>query len=727
MKTNILFQRMLRALLMIVIIGSFPVIPNHSVSAKPLSATFAGCASQTQIPATECNALVDLYNSANGASWTNNTGWLLTDTPCSWYGVSCTGTHVTGLSFYWNKLTGSIPTSLGNLPQLTNLALSGNQLSGPIPTELSSLTNLTNLALGDNLLSGSIPMELGSLTNLTNLTLGNNYLTGTIPAELGYLTNLYRLDLSGNQLTGSIPKQLGNLTELTQLYLSYNQLTGAIPVRLGSLTLLTELDLSDNQLNGVIPTELGSLAQLTQLYLSNNQLTGPIPTSLGSLTQLTQLGLSNNQLTGPIPTELGNLTNLTHLYLGGNLLTGEIPASFTNLINLTALTLSCGLTSTDPAVISFINRILGPGWDVACPPVNDDFDHALVITPAPYTDSQNISSATTAVNDPVFPCGSQDKGTNSVWYTYTPASTGVLTLDTFGSNYDTMLAVWTGARASLVNVGCNDDSDAVVQSKLAISVSVGQTYYIEVAGYSDKGALVFNSVVTGPFTPTPTRTNTPTITKTPAPTRTPASTKTMTPTMTATPTRTPIPTVRTFTSVGANDGWILESGHTTSKGGTLNTAAISFNVGNDRFDKQYLGILHFNTTLPDGAVISAATLKIRKSSLVGVDPFNTHGGLLVDVREPFFGVTADLVVSDFQAAASKLAIATFGKIPVNGWYSAALSAAGISFIDPAGTTQFRLRFTKSDDNDPSPDYVIFFSGDAPVVSRPQLIIQYYVP
>ena len=53
------------------------------------SAPFTNCATQTQIPTTECDALVALYNSTNGAGWTNNTGWLQTDTPCSWYGVTC--------------------------------------------------------------------------------------------------------------------------------------------------------------------------------------------------------------------------------------------------------------------------------------------------------------------------------------------------------------------------------------------------------------------------------------------------------------------------------------------------------------------------------------------------------------------------------------------------------------------------------------------------------------
>ena len=36
-----------------------------------------------------------------------------------------------------------------------------------------------------------------------------------------------------------------------------------------------------------------------------------------------------------------------------------------------------------------------------------------------------------------------------------------LTIDTFGSDYDTVLAVWTGSRGSLTNVACNDDSSGL--------------------------------------------------------------------------------------------------------------------------------------------------------------------------------------------------------------------------------------------------------------------------
>ena len=83
--------------------------------------------------------------------------------------------------------------------------------------------------LRSNDLTGSIPTEIGNLTNLTNLGLYGNDLTGSIPSEIGNLTYLISLYLSSNQLTGSIPSEIGNLTNLTDLFLSSNQLTGEIP------------------------------------------------------------------------------------------------------------------------------------------------------------------------------------------------------------------------------------------------------------------------------------------------------------------------------------------------------------------------------------------------------------------------------------------------------------------------------------------------------------------
>ncbi|MEN8220437.1 MAG: hypothetical protein ABFS56_29630, partial [Pseudomonadota bacterium] len=59
----------------------------------PLAQAATDCAAVTEIPSTECQALIALYNSTDGANWSNKTGWNLTNTPCSWYGIQCSGGH----------------------------------------------------------------------------------------------------------------------------------------------------------------------------------------------------------------------------------------------------------------------------------------------------------------------------------------------------------------------------------------------------------------------------------------------------------------------------------------------------------------------------------------------------------------------------------------------------------------------------------------------------------
>ena len=331
-------------------------------------------------------ALIALYNSTDGANWTNNTNWLSADSALStWYGITVTNGRVTelvleennlvgtipseignltnlgGLHLYYNQLTGSIPPEVGNLTNLTFLSFDTNQLTGLIPPEIGNLTNLTILQLEQNQLTGSIPPEIGNLTNLTYLNIGSsqltgsitpeignlanlqllrldgNQLTGSIPSEIGNLTSLYSLDLLNNQLTGTIPPEIGNLTNLTGLYLRSNQLTGSIPHEIGNLINLTILQLEQNQLSGSIPIEIRNLANLGTLDLSFNQLTGSIPIEISNLTNLQYLTLEANQLTGSIPPEIGNMTNLNSLSLENNQLTGSIPPEIGNLINLTFL------------------------------------------------------------------------------------------------------------------------------------------------------------------------------------------------------------------------------------------------------------------------------------------------------------------------------------------------------------------------------------------------------
>ena len=224
------------------------------------------------VPALELNALIDLYNSTNGAGWTNRTDWLSsTVSECTWYGVTCTDNHVTNLNLTSNNLVGTIPSSISGLAYLQYLNLGVNHLTGSIPAEIRTLMSLLLIDLQNNQLE-NIPVSLGNLTNLLYLDLSSNYLTGNIPAFLGNLTKLQHLALSNNHLTGDIPPWLGSLTSLQLLYLAFNQLTGTIPPELGSLTNLRYLALSGCQLKGPIPAPLTNLTLLSSSDLRWNAL-----------------------------------------------------------------------------------------------------------------------------------------------------------------------------------------------------------------------------------------------------------------------------------------------------------------------------------------------------------------------------------------------------------------------------------------------------------------------
>jgi Leucine-rich repeat (LRR) protein len=161
------------------------------------------CAAVTEIPAAECEILIELYNSTDGENWWDNTDWNVTNTPCSWYGMTCDGGHVTSIVLDVNQLSGSIPASLGNLSNLEVLVLNYNQLSGSIPASLGNLSNLKFLVMESNQLSGSIPAELGNLSNLEYLWLGSNQLCGEIPLSLKNLSHMESLTLEHNHLTAS--------------------------------------------------------------------------------------------------------------------------------------------------------------------------------------------------------------------------------------------------------------------------------------------------------------------------------------------------------------------------------------------------------------------------------------------------------------------------------------------------------------------------------------------
>lgn len=202
----------------------------------------------SQVPLSERQVLISLYNQMSGVNWANKSGWLgKAGTECQWFGITClNNTHITKLVLPNNRLSGKIPNKVSLLlSHLEELNLSDNRISGTLKG-LESLVQLKALRLADNELSGSIPPELHLLTKLEILDLSVNNFSGAIPKEIGLLTRLKELDLSENLLYGNIPKNLGNLRNLKELRLSNNQLTGTLPPEIKSLTKLNTFSFFDN-------------------------------------------------------------------------------------------------------------------------------------------------------------------------------------------------------------------------------------------------------------------------------------------------------------------------------------------------------------------------------------------------------------------------------------------------------------------------------------------------
>jgi hypothetical protein len=140
------------------------------------------------------------------------------------------------------------------------------------------------------------------------------------------------------------------------------------------------------------------------------------------------------------------------------------------------------------------------------PPSNDNFANAVVLQGASGSTTGSNLTATKEATDPTFIAG--NAGGKSVWFFWTAPGAGATTIDTTGSDYDTLLGVYTGGQGALSLVGENDDivRGQVLESRVQFTAVAGVTYRILVDGFDgDTGNFRLNwsgSVATP--TPTPT-------------------------------------------------------------------------------------------------------------------------------------------------------------------------------------------------------------------------------
>lgn len=129
---------------------------------------------------------------------------------------------------------------------------------------------------------------------------------------------------------------------------------------------------------------------------------------------------------------------------------------------------------------------------IATGTLHDDVDRALLASPPyPWQYTQSTVGATLELAEPQ-PCGVGA----TVWFAVVPAADGTVSVNTFGSSFDTVLAAyhqdhWMSPPGALnpAPLTCNDDTTGA-QSSISFPVEAGHLYYIQAGGAAgDEGTL----------------------------------------------------------------------------------------------------------------------------------------------------------------------------------------------------------------------------------------------
>lgn len=185
-----------------------------------------------QVPETERQALIELYQATGGDDWVRNDGWRGPEgSECDWFGIRCEANAVGDATVDWIRLP-------------------GNNLRGSLPPTVTDLSNLNALYLPDNLVRGTLEFANASWPSLTTIDLANNDITAW--QDPVALPGLRGLRLDNNRLKILPAAVLEGMPGLVGLTAANNGLESLDPV-VENLTGLERLDLTGNRLNGRIP------------------------------------------------------------------------------------------------------------------------------------------------------------------------------------------------------------------------------------------------------------------------------------------------------------------------------------------------------------------------------------------------------------------------------------------------------------------------------------------
>jgi hypothetical protein len=142
-----------------------------------------------------------------------------------------------------------------------------------------------------------------------------------------------------------------------------------------------------------------------------------------------------------------------------------------------------------PAIVT-VNAVIAP-------PANDRFSEASIILGSTVQLAGSNREATRETGEPNH---AEERSWTSVWWKWTAPAKGTVRIKTDGSDFDTLLAVYTGASLSnLIQIASNDDSGAGGASFVTFEASAGTSYHIAVDGVGGESGSVALSVILQPI------------------------------------------------------------------------------------------------------------------------------------------------------------------------------------------------------------------------------------
>ena len=130
------------------------------------------------------------------------------------------------------------------------------------------------------------------------------------------------------------------------------------------------------------------------------------------------------------------------------------------------------------------------GAAVALPPANDAFADGVALSGDNGGTSGTNVDGTKETNEPAH---AGVPGGKSVWYRWTATRAGQAVFSTCGSDFDTVLAVYTGTAVDSLThlVSSNNDGDCGSSSQLSFVASAGTQYHIAVDGVGGASGALF--------------------------------------------------------------------------------------------------------------------------------------------------------------------------------------------------------------------------------------------